>query len=201
VLKEHIAPDCGPSSGGDDSLDEWAEVVAVEPGFFVGSFSGGSFGALGAFAKLGGFIAANVNDVGFECGDGFIDELVAEFDELWATWAGLETGKGFFAKLAAFFGVKESFEVAEEVDERDDLEGREFALEGCDLVGGDGTFSVCPWCAFCGESVFEVEAECGVSGVLSGGGELVEVVEGGGLFAGDIDHPDSLHGPRILVLS
>jgi hypothetical protein len=46
--------------------------------------------------------------------------------------------------------------------------------------------------------VFEVEAEGGVSGILGGGGVLVEVVEGGGLFSSEVDHPDSVHGIRIL---
>gem|GEM_PF-5521452 len=42
--------------------------------------------------------------------------------------------------------------------------------------------------------MFEVEAEGGVSGVLGGGGVLVEVVEGWALFSGEVNHPDTVHG-------
>ncbi len=42
--------------------------------------------------------------------------------------------------------------------------------------------------------MFEIKAEGGVAGVLGGGGVLVEVVKGRALFAGKVNHPDSVHG-------
>ena len=193
MVFEHVAPDGGTASGFDDAVDEWGEMLGVEPGFFVFGLVIHTFGATGAFAELGGFIAADVDDFGFENVDGLIDEGSAEFDKFGARGASLEAGEGFFAEFATFFGIEKPFEVAEEVDEWDDLQGGKFGLQGLDLGGGDGTLSVGPGGAFVGKSVFEIEAEGCVSGVLSGCGVLVEVVEGGGLFAGEVDHPDSVH--------
>ena len=66
VLEEHIAPHCGSASGGNNLVDEGCEMVLVEPGFLVGIFringlASHSFGTAGAFAELGGFIAADVD--------------------------------------------------------------------------------------------------------------------------------------------
>jgi len=144
VFEEHIAPHCGSTPYFDDSLDERGEVIVVEPGFFVFALASHSGGAFGAFPELGSFIAADMDDFGFEDFDCFVDEVLAESDEFGATGAGLETGVGFFAEMAAFLDIEEPFKVTQKVDEGDDLEGGEFALETLDLVGGDRAFTVAP---------------------------------------------------------
>lgn len=88
----------------------------------------------------------------------------------------MEPGEGFFAEYSALFAIEKALEVPEEVDERDDLEGWEFALQALNLGGGENAFSMAPWgCGVC-ESVFEIETEGGVAGVLSGRRVLVEMV-------------------------
>ena len=118
---------------------------------------------------------------------------MAESDEFGTRRAGLEASESFLAEVTAFFAVEESFEVAQKVDERDDLKGWEFALKTLDLGGGDNAFSVAPRGCRVGESVFKVETEGCVSGILSSCGILVEMVEGRGLFSGEVNHPDSVH--------
>ncbi len=119
-------------------------MVIVEPSFFVFGFTFHAVGATVAFSELGRFVSADVDDFGLEDFDGFIDEVLAEGYKFVATGAGLEAGEWFFTEVAAFFDIEESFEVTEEVDEWDDLERGEFALEGLDLGGSYGTFSVTP---------------------------------------------------------
>lgn len=87
VLEEHIAPHCGSTPGGDHLVDERCEVVLIEPRFFVGiawinGLARHALGATRAFAELGGLVAADVYDFGFECGDSFGDDVLAEGDEL-----------------------------------------------------------------------------------------------------------------------
>lgn len=144
VLEEHIAPHGWFSSSFDDAVNERGKMVVVKPGFFVIALVCHTGGAFGAFPELCGFVAADMDDFGFEYFDCLDDECFAEIDEIGAGGAGLETSVCFFAELATFFDVEEPFEMAEEVDERDDLERREFALEGLDLIGGDCAFAVAP---------------------------------------------------------
>ncbi len=201
VLKEHISPHGGAPTCGDHLVDEGGEVVLVEPGFFVGfvrinGLASHAFSTARAFTELSGFVAADVDDFGFERGDGFGDDVLTKRDEFGTGWASLKSGKGFFAEYSAFFAVEEAFEMPEKVDERDDLEGGEFALEALDLSGGNNALTVVPGGGGVGESVFEIEAEGGVTGVLGGGCVLVKMVEGGGLLSGEVNHPDSVHGSQ-----
>jgi hypothetical protein len=198
VLVEHIAPHAGGSSVVDDALGEGGKMLAIELRFGVGSAF--AFELLNAErgatkAELGGFVSADMDKIRAKNLYRIVDELFAKIEEDGVGGVGRHALKRFAGHVAARLGVQKSLEMAEQIDEGNDLESGEFALDAGDDFGGKGVFARDPGSGRVGEPVFEVKPHRVVAAVEGQPAELGKVLLGRALLPSHVIKPHlQVHG-------